>query len=420
MPAVYQGTRLDGGAEPIANLQTPAEVGPARQQGKLELPGPAQSPPSPVAARPVRARRPDQELRAGLPHAGRGARGGRPGSARRPRPVASTAWTIRRPRRPDGSACWPAGWSSAACDSSRSTAAPAASGTPTADIEANHAKTCRAMDQPVAGLLKDLKRRGLLDQTLVVWGGEFGRTPMSEKGERPRPQPLPRCTCSCARSGSSAWARSSGSRPSSPTAASIRTSSRPSWPNRSWRRSSSWSAASRPPTTRPRAELLRDVLASDPNHVYNGLLTVLMRLVFILYAEDRGLLSNDPVYVNYYAVTGLFDRLRADAGRFPDTMDLRYGAWAQLLTLFRLVYEGGQSRRPPHPGAPWLPVRPRALPVPRGRGVVGWAEPAGHAVRPTGRRRHNRSPRRRRRRRSRPPTPSSRSPASPMASSSAS
>ena len=51
-----------------------------------------------------------------------------------------------------------------------------------ADIEGNHAQTCRAMDQPVAGLLKDLKRRGLLDETLVVWGGEFGRTPMSEKG----------------------------------------------------------------------------------------------------------------------------------------------------------------------------------------------------------------------------------------------
>jgi uncharacterized protein (DUF1501 family) len=39
------------------------------------------------------------------------------------------------------------------------------------------------MDQPVAALLKDLKRRGLLDETLVVWGGEFGRTPMSEKGD---------------------------------------------------------------------------------------------------------------------------------------------------------------------------------------------------------------------------------------------
>ena len=39
------------------------------------------------------------------------------------------------------------------------------------------------MDKPVAGLLKDLKHRGLLDETLVVWGGEFGRTPMSEKGD---------------------------------------------------------------------------------------------------------------------------------------------------------------------------------------------------------------------------------------------
>ena len=49
-------------------------------------------------------------------------------------------------------------------------------------IEGNHSKMCRQMDKPVAGLLADLKRRGLLDQTLVIWGGEFGRTPMSEKG----------------------------------------------------------------------------------------------------------------------------------------------------------------------------------------------------------------------------------------------
>lgn len=50
-------------------------------------------------------------------------------------------------------------------------------------IESNHTKMCREMDKPVAGLLADLKRRGLLEQTLVVWGGEFGRTPMSEKGD---------------------------------------------------------------------------------------------------------------------------------------------------------------------------------------------------------------------------------------------
>jgi uncharacterized protein (DUF1501 family) len=50
-------------------------------------------------------------------------------------------------------------------------------------IEANHSGLCRSSDKPVAGLLKDLKRRGLLDETLVIWGGEFGRTPMSEKGD---------------------------------------------------------------------------------------------------------------------------------------------------------------------------------------------------------------------------------------------
>ncbi len=52
-----------------------------------------------------------------------------------------------------------------------------------ANIEGNHSDLCRGMDKPVAALLKDLKRRGMLDDTLVVWGGEFGRTPMSEKGD---------------------------------------------------------------------------------------------------------------------------------------------------------------------------------------------------------------------------------------------
>lgn len=88
--------------------------------------------------------------------------------------------------------------------------------------------------------------------------------------------------------------------------------------------------------------LVREVLARDPNHVYAGLLTTLLRLVFLLYAEDRDLLSTDPLYRNYYSVTGLYERLRADAGRYPDTMNQRYGAWAQMLALFRLIYEGGR------------------------------------------------------------------------------
>jgi hypothetical protein len=50
-------------------------------------------------------------------------------------------------------------------------------------LETNHANLCRSVDKPIAGLLSDLKARGLLDETLVIWGGEFGRTPMSEQGD---------------------------------------------------------------------------------------------------------------------------------------------------------------------------------------------------------------------------------------------
>ena len=48
------------------------------------------------------------------------------------------------------------------------------------DMEGNHSKLCAQSDLPIAGLLTDLKARGLLDSTLVIWGGEFGRMPMSE------------------------------------------------------------------------------------------------------------------------------------------------------------------------------------------------------------------------------------------------
>lgn len=51
------------------------------------------------------------------------------------------------------------------------------------DIEENHLRMARQTDQPVAALIKDLKRRGLLDSTLVLWGGEFGRSPEAQGGK---------------------------------------------------------------------------------------------------------------------------------------------------------------------------------------------------------------------------------------------
>lgn len=91
---------------------------------------------------------------------------------------------------------------------------------------------------------------------------------------------------------------------------------------------------------RAKGDLLRAALARNPADVYGGLLTVLMRLVFLLYAEDRGLMPGSALYVRNYSVHSLFERLRADNERYPDTMDLRYGAWAQLLALFRAVHAG--------------------------------------------------------------------------------
>ncbi|MCX6609001.1 MAG: DUF1501 domain-containing protein [Acidobacteria bacterium] len=51
------------------------------------------------------------------------------------------------------------------------------------DIEENHLRMAARVDKPIAAMLKDLKQRGLLDSTLVVWGGEFGRTPEAQGGK---------------------------------------------------------------------------------------------------------------------------------------------------------------------------------------------------------------------------------------------
>jgi hypothetical protein len=182
MPAIYQGTQLDSGAQPIANLQTPAAVGPARQQGKLDYLGQlnrrhlltridqseldariqsyelafrmqAEAPEAVDLARETVATR----LLYGLDN---------PATDRIGRLCLLARRLVERGVR----------FVQIYCGAGSKWDAHSA-------IEANHAQTCGAMDRPVAGLLKDLKSRGLLEETLVVWGGEFGRTPMSEKGD---------------------------------------------------------------------------------------------------------------------------------------------------------------------------------------------------------------------------------------------
>ena len=107
--------------------------------------------------------------------------------------------------------------------------------------------------------------------------------------------------------------------------------------------------------------LLSEPLAAggDRNDIYRGLLAVILRLVFLLYAEERGLLPEDATFARHYALGGLYQRLRKDAAAHPDTMDQRYGAWAQLLVLFRLLHDGVPAHRTG--GAVSLPERRGAL-----------------------------------------------------------
>jgi hypothetical protein len=94
---------------------------------------------------------------------------------------------------------------------------------------------------------------------------------------------------------------------------------------------------------RRQGSLLSSTIQTQPNDIYHASITTLMRLVFILFAEDRDLIPSSEVYAKSYSVKGLFEKLREDDARHQDTMDQRYGAWAQLLVLFRLLYDGVKS-----------------------------------------------------------------------------
>lgn len=182
MPASYQGTPLLPGAEPIRYLQPPAELGAERQRGKLDL----------LASmnRSFAARHPEQtELEARIRSYELAFRmqSAAPEAVALEHETAETnqLYGIDNKQTADfGRICLLArrlverGVRFVQLYHGAGSQWDAHAG-----IEKNHSRLCGAMDQPVAGLLKDLKRRGLLGETLVVWGGEFGRTPMSEKGD---------------------------------------------------------------------------------------------------------------------------------------------------------------------------------------------------------------------------------------------
>jgi hypothetical protein len=182
MPAVYQGTRLSLGAEPISNLNSPAGFSSDQQAAKLELL-------SNLNRRHALMRKVQTELDARIESYELAFRM----QAEAPEAVDLTQETEatkklygldQKETEAMGRNCLLARrmvergvrfiqiYHGAGSKWDAHT-----------KIEKNHTEMCMSMDKPVAGLLKDLKSRGLLKDTLVIWGGEFGRTPQSEKGD---------------------------------------------------------------------------------------------------------------------------------------------------------------------------------------------------------------------------------------------
>jgi hypothetical protein len=182
MPAVYQGIRIQGGSEPVPNLNTPEGVTETRQRGKLEFLN--------RLNRQYASEHPEQtELEARIASYELAFRmqAEAPEAVDLSRESGATQQLYGMDRKET------AGFGRLCLLSRRLVErgvrfvqlyhGAGSKWDAHAGIEKNHAELCQAMDLPVTGLLRDLKQRGLLDETLVVWGGEFGRTPMSEKGD---------------------------------------------------------------------------------------------------------------------------------------------------------------------------------------------------------------------------------------------
>ncbi len=187
LPAHYQGTLFRSGPVPIVHLKPPEGVSISRAARHARFAAiDERARPRPGRYRAVCA---DRDLRAGIPDAERGARGGRSFGRARVDASPSTGSMILARWSSAPAACWRGGL----VERGVRFVQLYSGGGPVAvqwdahdDLDANHEKMCGMTDKPVAALLTDLKRTGLLDETLVVWGGEFGRTPVRQGGGRGR------------------------------------------------------------------------------------------------------------------------------------------------------------------------------------------------------------------------------------------
>jgi hypothetical protein len=113
-------------------------------------------------------------------------------------------------------------------------------------------------------------------------------------------------------------------------------------------------AAARRDAGADRHDWLRPALEADGDHFYQGVLSVVLRLVFLLYAEDQSLMPVEhPLFAQNLSVVGLYERLHRDRDAHPESMPNRFGAYGHLLALFRAVFFGvkhGSLSLPPRSG----------------------------------------------------------------------
>ena len=183
LPAVYQGTMLRKGANPILNLKPPADVSPERQRRTLDLLRSMNETGLDPNDGELSARMASYELAFRMQaHAPEAVDLSRETAAMR------TAYGLDDKRSADfGTRCLLA---RRLVERGVRFVQLYSGGGPIVsqwdahdDVNDNHERMCARVDRPIAALLKDLKQRGLLDSTLVVWASEFGRMPMSQGGK---------------------------------------------------------------------------------------------------------------------------------------------------------------------------------------------------------------------------------------------
>ena len=185
LPTYYQGTQLRSGAIPILDLQPPPEVGRQRQRDSLDL--------LQMFNREHSQRtptHPDLEARMASYELAFRMQTEVPGTLSiegEPESIRKLYGVDQEKTKAFGTRCllarrlvergvrfvqlWSGGWDSHD------------------DILKGHRNAAEKVDVPIAGLIQDLKQRGLLDETLVVWGGEFGRTPDTNEGNHKKKKP---------------------------------------------------------------------------------------------------------------------------------------------------------------------------------------------------------------------------------------